>query len=305
MENTLKPYSEVKKRRVIKSGLYIVVLCAVILTASCANGPRYYIALGDSVSTGYGLAAHEYRHSTLFFNLLKNEGYVDYYINMAVDGSTTTTLLEFLNSVDNDGLRIFRNARVITLNIGGNNILGAFVNYLSTLRIAPGAEIPRAGAGAEDIVLWAWGIVSDTLNIFSTFAGSFSPELRSRLNEAVQTFTDEFSEIISWLERNAPGAIIIVNTIYNPIPQEVLGASLEFSRAANLSIESMNEIIVKESASRTYLVTDIHSHLSNQLNLFKFNLNPFAGDLSLDIIHPNAEGHYLIARLNFATFTQR
>ena len=288
----------------LKSGVYILLLCAAIFIASCADDPRYYIALGDSVSTGYGLAAHEYSHSLLFFNALKDKGYVDYYINMAANGSTTTTLLELLNSIDNDDARIFRNARVITLNIGGNNILGAFTNYLSNLRIAPPeADILRSGT--EGIVSWARGIISDALNIFSTLAGSFSPELISGLDEAVQTFADEFYAILTWLDKNAPRAIVIVNTLYNPIPQEVLGASLEISNAANMLIESMNEVIFKESTSRNHLVTDIYSHFSHQLNLFKFNLNPFAGDLSFDIIHPNAEGHTIIAQLNFDTFMQR
>jgi len=297
-------------RRISKSSLYTLLLCFTIFITSCANepdfysAPRYYIALGDSVSTGYGLTVQEASHTTLFFNQLKNKGHVDYYINMAVNGSTTTTLLELLNNIDNDNAGIFRNARVITLNIGGNNILRTFTNYLSSLRITP-PETDTLRAGTESILSWALGIISDTLNIFSTLSGSFSPELRTDLNEALQTFADDFHAILSWLEKNAPKAIIIVNTVYNPIPQEVLGTSLEISSAANILIESINEIISKESTSRNHLVSDIHSHLSNQLSLFKFNINPLAGDLSFDIIHPNAEGHNIIAQLNFDTFMQR
>jgi len=277
--------------------------------------------------------------------LLKNEGYVDNYANMAVDGFTTTMLLEFLHGLDNDDLRIIRNARIITLNIGGNNFLQPFLSYLSSPRVASSASIIREGAG--DILSGAWGVVSGVrnimpdsgfstsgiadalsgagdilagtrsiiigseeiisryLNLFSTFTGSFSPELRAEMNKAIQIFSDEFDEIIAWLRTNAPKATIIANTVYNPFPQEILRASLEISNVSNALVESMNSVIVGKSESSKILVTDIHTYLSNQLSLMKFNLNPLAGSLSFDIIHPNAEGHNLIAQLNFATFMRQ
>ena len=331
-------------RRIFYGFLYLL-LCSTILIISCANEPRYYIALGDSVSAGYGLTAPDNSHPSKFFAMLKDEGYVDDYVNMAADGFTTAMLLNFLNNMENEKLRIFRNTRIITLNIGGNNILHPFSNYLANLGFASGADTIRAGvgdiaagargvfsgvgnilpesdldtlvitdvisglgdivAGTRSIITGSGEIISSSLNVFSTFAGSFSPELRAELDNALQIFSDEFIEIIAWLESNAPRATIIVNTVYNPIPQEILGASLEIANATNTLIESINKIIIQKSESREYLVTDVHSHLSNQLSLMNFNLNPFARDISFDIVHPNAEGHGLIAQLNFDTFMQR
>ena len=337
-------------RAISKSILCVVI--SSILIASCSNQQRYYIALGDSISSGYGLATPDESHSAIFFTLLKNERYVDDYVNFAADGFTTAMLLELLHGLDGADLRVFRNARVITVNIGGNNILLPFMNYLASLRIAPGADSIRDGAGgilsgvwgvisgvgniiqesdlnapgiadvisgvggmvsgARDIIIGSGEIISTSINIFSTFAGSFSPELRAELENAIEAFSEEivafseeFIEIIAWLERNAPRATVIVNTVYNPIPQEVLWASLGISSATSELLEAMNGMIIQESKSRRYLVTDIHSHLSNQPNLKKFNLNPFAGNLSFDIVHPNAEGHSLIAQLNFDAFMQR
>ena len=331
-------------RTIFKVVLYIL-LCSTILVTSCANEPRYYIALGDSVSSGYGLTAPGYSHPSKFFAMLENEGYVDNYVNMAVDGFTTTMLLNFLNSMENEKLRVFRDARIITLNIGGNNILHPFFNYLSNLGFASGADTIRAGAGdiaagtrgvfsgvgnilpesdlntavftdvisgfgdiaagARSIITGSGEIISGSVNALSTFAGSFSPKLRAELDNAVQTFSGEFIEIIAWLENNAPRATIIVNTVYNPIPQEILGASLEIANTTSTLIESINRVIIQKSESMEYLVTDIYSHLSNELSLMHFNLNPFAGNVSFDIVHPNAEGHNLIAQLNFETFMQR
>ena len=147
-------------------------------------------------------------------------------------------------------------------------------------------------------------IISGTSNVVSTWKGSFSPELEEMLEEGVKAFSVEFKEIIKWLEKNAPNATIIVNTIYNPIPQDVLWVSLPISHWANGFIGSMNHIIVEESMAKGFLVTDIHSQFTNRPNLMRLNLNPFVGSFSFDILHPNIKGHRLIAELNYATFKQ-
>ena len=52
------------------------------------------------------------------------------------------------------------------------------------------------------------------------------------------------------------------------------------------------------------ILTDAYSHFSNQLDLMSFNLNPLEEALSFDIIHPNAQGHRLLADLNYEAFKQ-
>ena len=335
-------------------GSALVFVIAAIVLALFLQGnrtkPHIYIALGDSVSSGYGLtgygAAPEGLHSELFFEMLKNDGYVDEYHNMAASGYTTAMLLESLSALDADELKLFRDARVITVNIGGNNILAPFLEYLSEMQVLSGLGSIRAGtetlmgawgviyeivSGAESIagffgearnnlggILAGVGgtisgigelmtgvgeIISGTPNAASTWRGAFSPELEAMLEEGVQTFSDEFIEIITWLEKNAPNATIIVNTIYNPIPQEILRISVPISNWATVLLDSINDTIISESLTSGFLVTDIHSYFSDQSELTSMNLNPFAGQLSLDMIHPNAEGHILIAELNYATFS--
>jgi len=325
-----------------------IIFCLTILITSCPSTPSYYVAFGDSVSAGFGLASPEESHPALFFNMLKNDEYVDDYVNMAVSGFTTSMLLEYLNNIDNNDLEKIKNAKIITLNIGGNNILVPTLSYLSNSRVASGVSNIRSGretvssgilntisriksrvensisvlddtiavvssaisgmidiiTGLDSILTGTEEIISGAPHIIDTLTGSLSSELREELERGVQIFSDEFKDIITWLETKAPKAIIIVNTIYNPVPREVLTMHLEISVIANVLINSMNSIIIQESESRGYLVTDIYTHLSNQLNMMKVNLNPSAGELSYDIVHPNAEGHNLIAQLNYETFLQ-
>lgn len=336
----------------MKSVLAVIMVLCLTLINSCQSQDTksyYYVAFGDSVSAGYGLASPEESHPALFFNMLKNDGYVDEYMNMAVSGFSTSMLLEYLDNIDENDLINIKNARVITLNIGGNNILKPTLKYLSNTKVASGIDNIRSGresvssgifdtiSGIRTRIENTFSVLDDTLavvnsaitgltdvitgldsiltgtdeiitgypHIINTISGLLSQELRDELEEGVQIFSDEFKEILTWMETKAPDAVIIVNTVYNPIPKEVLTVNLELSVIANVLIHSMNSIIVQESKTRGYLVTDVYSNLSNQLNMMRINLNPSAGDINFDIVHPNAEGHKLIAQLHYETFTQR
>jgi lysophospholipase L1-like esterase len=330
----------------------ILTICFVLAVASCSRStvePYIYVALGDSVSSGYGLSDLSQGHTALFFEMIRNEGVADEYINWAENGMTTTMLLEFLNNLSRNDMTSMWYASVVTLNIGGNNILTPFIEYISDLQIVSGAGNVRTGAGR--ILSGAWGVlyeiivgiesvVSDTdesnFNVggvvrgigdmltgfgrliigagevivgtpgaVATWRGSLSPELEAMFDKGVNTFEREFNDIIEWLEINAPNATILVNTIYNPIPQDILLISVPISTWANELIETMNDVIIAESRNNRFLVTDLYSRFTNQADLMNVNLNPFEGSLSLDIIHPNARGHSLIAQMNYDTFIQQ
>ena len=335
-------------------GLILIILAFAVLACAETNqtAPDIYIALGDSVPSGYGLdvsaASSEGIYPSIFFEKLKSEGVVDEYYNMASNGFTTNMLLELLNNMDSDQVRLFGNARIVTVNIGGNNILKPFLAYLSDLQLMSGIGHIRAGAGGA--LSGAWGVLHEILSgvgsvvsdsaetgfdvdvvmtrfrevlsgvseliggagkmiagssdVVSVWRGSLSPELEAVLEEGVLTFSEEFKEIILWIETNAPNATVIVNTIYNPIPKDVLMVSIPISRWADAFIDSMNRTIVQESGPNGFLVADIHYNFLNRPDLINLNLNPLAGNLSLDIVHPNDKGHSLIAELNYESFSQ-
>lgn len=327
-------------------------LTSLAIITSCTNEPidpvpRMYIALGDSVSSGFGLAGYgtnnnyvplEGRHTTIFFEKLNYADYVDEYRNMAVSGYTTTSLLEMLAATDEKTLNYFHNAEVITLNIGGNNILSPFLYYLSNLQAATGVDNILSGAGvlseawrmvydaasssaenenAEtnmgvDDVLSGFGdlitggvdIVFGLPDVLSVLTGSISPELQDALEEGVQVFVYEFSQIIEWLETNAPNAVIVINTIYNPIPNDVVGLTIALAGLAEEFIETMNRMIIEEGEARGFIVIDMHSYFDNRPDMMRFNLDPFEETISFDIVHPNENGHSFIAQLQYRYFRQ-
>jgi len=303
--------------------------------------PRYYISLGDSISSGYGLPGYyhdpEGSYPSLLFGMLYAENYVDNHINLSQSGFTTSTLLELLHSKDAYDLVPFYHAKVVTINIGGNNILTPFIDYLYELRLVAGAEDIASGAGD----VWsgmsgAWSFVRGALSggneyaeirpnvdevlsglqdmLYGTadivlgspaaaapFLGIFSPELENMLHEGTVAFYYEFTEIINWVMSAAPNATVIVSTIYNPIPPQLLIIPLSLSQWATELISAMNYVITSLDNTMGYIVVDVYPYLSNRLDLMAFNLNPFGSSISFDIIHPNAYGHRLIADMKFAT----
>jgi lysophospholipase L1-like esterase len=324
---------------------------------------RVYIALGDSISAGYGIHSPAYRYSSVLFEMLRYDGFVNEYVNMATDGFTTTMLLQRLNNMSAHNLELFQNAVIVTVNIGGNNIMQPFLNYLPDAEEVPVilsetldfiqevqetinqfmdfyaesretiVEILDFATDIMDVVnnfniadvlrfrefIDRASVIDDAAILFDDFTaieseaadilervsdlqlistlsiltGSFSPELEAQLEEGVRIFAYEFAEIITWLKYNAPDALIIVNTVYNPIPEDISGIYLEISANAHVLIQEINQTSLEQSESGAFIVSDIYSILSNELALMNFNL---------DFVHPNPAGHSLIAQRNFEDF---
>jgi lysophospholipase L1-like esterase len=324
--------------------LITTVMLVIFLSDRASDAkPRMYIALGDSVASGFGVA-HETRYTYVLFERLRAEKYVDEYLNMGVNGYTTTMLYDYLNSLGKEELELFGNAKVITLNIGGNNILAPFLDYFPSLDeiMKTVTDIGSVVSDARDTVaevrdvfddfslsdvralpgiigdivpmfnnvLDVFGSISD-LNFINPFALMFSSlpdELEAGLQRGTGIFESEFKNIILWLERNAPDALIIVNTIYNPLPSDIMGFRLNIFERAGVLTQTMNDVIHELSEAHGFAVADINSAFKeepNVISLMNFNLDLSALTFNFDIIHPNNTGHEMISRLNYDSFREK
>jgi len=349
-ENDADSETEMQKNNintkiVVVLAIFFVFILAIILSVN--QSASIYIALGDSVSSGYGVLS-ETRYTSLLFEKIKKDGYVDEYYNMAQNGFTTSDLLNMLNNLDKKELRKFRKAKLITVNIGGNNLLMPFIEYMSDTRAGRGVENVRAGGsdigegtkkllyevstsvrsvvsdsldasfnakgaweGLKQIGSGLWTGIRGTTNVIggasdavSVWQGSLPPELESILEQNIENFHIEFREIIFWIEKNAPNATIVINTIFNPIPQDFLRTNIPMSEWVDILILTMNLLILQESEMSGFLVADIYPHISGQTHLSRFNLNPLSGRLTLDMVHPNIAGHRIIADINYDALKQ-
>jgi lysophospholipase L1-like esterase len=245
--------------------------------------------LGDSVAAGFGLpgyrAAPQGGNVTLLYEMLKAEGFVDRYENLAVSGHTTGDLLGVLDGIGGDGLKMFAEARVVSINIGGNNILEPFMAHISGL----GTQNP----------------ISGLLGLASLVGGSFPPALDAALDEGVGRYGEELGRAIDWLKEHAPDAVIIVNTVYHSIPKEIMGISVgAVATRADGLIDRMNGVIYALSEEKGFLVADVYGQMSGRVDLTISNFDTGAGAISFDVVHPNADGHRLIAEIKYGVIYQ-
>lgn len=256
-----------------KRFLSVVLVIALILSfpmmgvsAQESGAPLRGVALGDSVPAFYGVDEGD-GYVARLSELLYDEGIDIAFTNLAVSGLTTQTLLALLE--DGDVLAALRDADVITLNIGGNNILIPFINVimqqLAALGITDFSAIPPQ-------------------QLMELAAMKLTDEQMAPLMAGVAAFEQDFPAIISTLYMTAPNAKIYVNTVYNPIP-----ALLGVHEAAELLITSINKIIA--DAADYYAVVDIYAAFAASAGVIT-NFDMMSGSVD---IHPNADGHTLIA----------
>ena len=306
--------------------------------------PRYYLALGDSIPAGYGVAM-DARYPDLVSLRLTEDEIINEYINFSMSGFTTGMLLNQLNNMKQDELDAFQDTQIISLNIGGNNILAPLIHYLPDFQEITDMilEVGNIATDAMDVAAQvddlnaelgqiqnnfsfsdllrvgeflqkASSILGDSMDLFgqmndlnansplAIISGPLPPELEAELEKGVNNFKTEFIEILSWLNHHAPDAVIVVNTLYNPIPEELLGLKLTLSGQTEKYMKVMNDLILEKQADYGYLVADIYRAFANQTDLSEFmnyQLDLSRMNLNFDIIHPNDAGHRIIADLNY------
>lgn len=279
---------------------FSVFLCLMLLLgnipfqkADAANSPSAYVALGDSITAGYGLASfdrgdagNKTSEKNFVTRLGKKLGMKT--TNFGVEGQDTSMLLKSISKPstadEKSAVAQIKKAGILTISIGGNNVLWPVLDTLNE-RIGGGKTIYNAEKA--EIQSAALGLL---LNQEAMKA------LQKKVEEGVTRFTGnaqlkksgEFSSIISTLKKLNPKAKIIVQTVYNPyksiMPQE-------FDNA----IKAINSEIMKGSLNgENYLVADVYAAFSQAA--------PGTQLVNADMVtsfdpHPTAKGHEVIYTL--------
>jgi len=176
-----------------------------------------YIALGDSVSEGFGIWSPQDRHTAIFFEMLKTQGYANEYVNMAVSGFTTTDLLSLLHNLHPVDLDSMLHASVITLNIGGNNILAPFWDYLPDTD-----EIGRITDETISFVSEAWELVQEIM------------EFMGESREAIEDVLLFANEVVDFAENFSFMDIFRLNEMIAAAPPVIDGAMEVFAEVGEL-----------------------------------------------------------------------
>lgn len=193
--------------------IFLLLLIPFQSQAITHKADTNYIGLGDSIA--YGLNADKENDYVYLFNeyLKTTKKYAAIeLVNKGALGNTSSDLLyDLINNKENIRNSI-KKADVITISIGGNNLLSPLIVAISRMYSLnptdPSFEQNLADAIANDIA-------TDP-----TWYEKFE-ELKTDTNllEGVNDFKIDWPKIIKEIHTLAPKAKVYVMTVYNPLPK--------------------------------------------------------------------------------------
>lgn len=277
------------KKKIISS-IIAATTFFYILPSNVSAVNSSYLALGDSISTGYGLACPEEEG---FVSLIAAEkGYT--LENHAVNGYTAEDIYTLIKdgSLDEE----ITNAELITVTCGGNDLM-----HLLYQKIADAYNQENdPDISSDDVVdilngkdenFSPFGLISYVLPSLINFANT------DEFNAGLELYVASITSVMNYLHSQNPHALIILNTQYNPYD------SFKYSPLYNTMYEEiekgitkLNAVIQNNAIDLDYLTADVYSAFNKYPNTNLCNsdiTDPLSPKLDF---HPNSFGHLLIAQ---------
>ena len=288
------------RRRFLSVLLSLCLVLGLLPTAAFAKGMSY-VALGDSITVGYGLSDDE----EAFPEIIAEEyGYE--LKNLAESGATSGNLLNQLSESKTSAA--VANADLITITIGGNDLMGALYEFLADKYNEDEAhtqeidadDVRDALADEEDALVEQTDMLTFAAGVINGFASSDAAW------DALEAFGDNLTQIITAIKSANPDVTIIVANQYNPYtflaedPLLIWGGYSEMIQAVvdafDAGLDQLNGAIAVGAANDAYTVADVCSAFAQA------GQNPCNATVSLTTglnldFHPNAYGHELIAEV--------
>ena len=287
------------KRKFLAILLSLAMLFTLLPPGAALAASPSYVALGDSITTGYGLSADnnvETNKSLSFAaQVATNNNFA--LNNLAEDGETSASLLDKLTkSYDPDYETVteaVKSADVITITIGGNDLMDALYEYLAENK----PELGKADEIANKLATGGFDTTALTslIPLISQFGTS------QELTDALSAFGISLQSIVNTIKECNPDVHIVVTTQYDPyshIDTTNLGVFKETIDSVlavfTNGVNALNEKINVQDAS--YKVADVHTAFENDTSGDPLRNAKFTSlqDYNLDF-HPNAAGHGVIA----------
>lgn len=248
------------------------------------NSSLDMVSLGDSIAYGLNVPLGQ-SYFDLFYSYLQKKpelvGVRAY--NLSEPGDRSSDLL---NKLENHAYvqGFLRNARVVTISIGGNNLLEPVIRSVA-IAYHLDASDPQLNNKLRK------ALQTDE-NQFNTFYGLvLSGTLETGLNEGVAKFKKDWPRIVESIKNQAPKSQIYALTIYNPFPKD------DF--LFTFFDPYVQEINTKIKAGEGYAKADIYSYFRQGSVQKPLNYNLLDGQIDP---HPTQQGHTMIFQTLSALF---
>ncbi|MEN8904677.1 MAG: S-layer homology domain-containing protein [Clostridiales bacterium] len=264
----------------ITSIIFLAILVIQIFSfSSMAIDNKNYVAIGDSITYGMS-ASSDMSYVNKFYKYLYTNG--NYNLkNIAVPGHTGSSLLNLLTT-DNAYINDIKAADIITITIGGNDILSPTIDF--------GANYYDIDPYSESLGKAVFSKMSE--NPIETIQLLNSEEFKDTVTKSLEEFKYTWTNIVAKIKDLAPNAQIYVFTSYNPC----LTSDPVFNMIDQY-FKKLNEILLSENKNIT--IVDIYEDFINNEdnNLVKFNIS--TGNVD---IHPLDNGHELMYKSLLNTY---
>ncbi len=256
----------------------IALLSVFAIPASAGmKKPEFLLALGDSITSGYGLDAYDESdpyacgsYANLLANALSLEG-KESYINKGLNGATSEDVLAELPNIVN----YLGYADMVVFTAGVNDLMNSIPIIASAIS---GKTVTGLSASIDVLTAAA-------PEKFASLASNES--FQKRIGTVITKYEKNITDIAEIIKTNAPEARVIFLKQYNPL-HNVPGFET-FGKFADTLISSVNASMEKVCASYGFDIVDVPS----VINADAMGLTNM---LNYDV-HPNAAGHVEIARL--------
>lgn len=267
-------------KRIIAVLMALTVVSSIAVTAVNASpgNPEFMLALGDSITTGYGLENYDVdstpytcdSYANIVAEALGLKG-GETYINKAVNGATSTDLLNLLPDLSN----YLRYSDLVVVTIGGNDLLGAIPIVASAI----------AGKTVTSLEQSITVLQAATPTQFTALMNNSN--FQTKMGAVLTKYATNISEIAKLIKQHAPNAHVIFFKQYNPM-KNVPGFE-DFGNFADTLIANINMSMETVCRASGFDIADAPS----VINVDSAGLTNM---LNYDI-HPNAKGHVAIAKL--------
>ena len=283
-----------KIKRILKKTLctfsvinMLIVYITPLWAFASTTKPKTYLALGDSIAYGYAL---EDKENDSYPGKVRKKLNIETanFKNLSVSGMTAQEFYEQIQTTEYT--QAIKNADLITISIGSNELLGLVINVVAKETGIPQND-PNFAEKVQEYVL-KLGMLKQLQLLDKIYNTMTSEEMKTQISYVIEEYKKSWTNSINYIKSINSNVIIVATEFYNPYYEVALG-SYDLGGFVEENIQKLNDILISSSNSeKEYKIAKIHDEF-NTTNPRLTNVCIEKDNLNVDP-HPNVSGHEII-----------